>query len=86
MAKKKRKAARSLGVSRRMSTQDKFSLAWKNLMLFLALFLISTALYGFSSNPLMVNLFGLLSIILGFLTLAFFIITIVLSILKSEKR
>ena len=83
MPKKKRVVAR---ISRARSIQNRFTLAWKNLILFLVLFMISLVVYKLSSDSLLINLFGLLSIVLGFLTLAFFIVLVVLYILKSEKR
>jgi len=95
MARKKRvsrsrraKASRASSVQtfRNMPIQNRFTLAWKNLILFVVLFVISFILYNASTNSLITNLFGLLSIILGFLALAFFIIWIVLAILKSDKR
>jgi len=66
--------------------QNRISLAWKNLILFLVLFVVSLIFYKSSSDLLIVNLFGLLLIILGFLAFAFLIIWIVLLILRSEKR
>jgi preprotein translocase subunit SecG len=86
MAKKKRAATKIARTTGRGSVQSRISLTWKNLLLFLVLFGISLALWNFSSTPLYDNLFGLLSIITGFLAFAFFIILIVLAILKPRKR
>jgi len=87
MAKKRRAVRR---VSRTTATvaplKNRISLAWKNLLLFLVLFIVSLIFYKSSSDSLIVNLFGILMIILGFLAFAFLIIWIILIILKSEKR
>ena len=71
---------------RSLPIQNRIAIAWKNLLLFLVLFIISYIFYKFFSEPLIVNLFGLLLIISGFLAFAFFIILMVLVILKSERR
>ncbi len=85
MVRKKRtrklKSGKSLSVIRR-----RISVAWKNLTLFLILFILSFILYSFSSNSLLVTFFGILSIILGFLTFAFLIALIVLSISKAGRN
>jgi len=64
----------------------RIDLAWKNLLLFLIIFIISFILYSFSSNELLKNFFGVLSAIFGFLTFAFLIAFIVLAILKTGKK
>lgn len=66
--------------------RDRVDLAWKNLLLFLIIFIISFILYSFSSNELLKNFFGVLSAIFGFLTFAFLIAFIVLAILKTGKK
>ena len=68
------------------SLKDRISLAWKNLILFLIIFIFSFILYTFSSNDLLKNFFGVLSIIFGFLTFAFLIAFIVLIILRTERK
>jgi hypothetical protein len=81
MVKKKRvrkKAATKVGV------KGKFDRALRNLILFLILFIGSMVLYNVSSSSLFLNLFGILSIVLGFVSLAFLIVVIVL--LLSKKR
>ena len=66
--------------------KDRIGLAWKNLILFLIIFIFSFILYTFSSNDLLKNFFGVLSIIFGFLTFAFLIAFIVLIILRAERK
>jgi len=78
---KKLKSGKSLSVIR-----ERISVAWKNLTLFLILFILSFVLYNLSSSSLLVNFFGILSIILGFLTFAFLIALIVLSISKAGRN
>ncbi len=83
MAKKKRAVSKVLKGG---SVQNRMSVAWKSLLLFFLLFAVSFAFYYFLSSSLLTNLFGLLAIIFGFLALAFFIILIVLVVLKPRKR
>ena len=82
MARKKRVVAKKTV----KSLKDRISLAWKNIILFLIIFIVSFILYTFSSNDLLKNFFGVLSIIFGFLTFAFLIAFIVLVILRASKK
>ena len=66
--------------------KNKISVSWKSFIVFLVLFLVSFPLYILSSTPLFENLFQLLSIIFGFLSLALLIVLIVFLILKSGRR
>ncbi len=65
---------------------QRIDLAWKNFVVFIILFILSFVLYSASSSDLLINLFAILSIFLGFLALAFLIVFVVLSILKSGKK
>lgn len=90
MAGKKRSAAKKI-VAKSVTKgptrlRDRIDLAWKNLILFLIIFIISFVLYSFSSNDLLKNFFGVLSIIFGFLTFAFLIAFIVLFILRATRK
>jgi hypothetical protein len=64
--------------------KNRFDRALRNLILFLILFIASMVLYNVSSTSLFLNFFGILSIALGFVSLAFLIVVIVLLI--SKKR
>lgn len=66
--------------------RDRIDLAWKNLILFLIIFILSFILYNFSSNDLLKNFFGVLSVIFVFLTFAFLIAFIVLVILRIGRK
>lgn len=68
------------------SSKKKISLVFKNLVLFFVFSLIFVALYSVSSNELMINLFFLLSILFGFVSLAFLIALLVLLVLKFLKK
>jgi len=83
MAKKKR-----TGKSRSTSQKPLLNLirAQRNFTLFLILFIVSFLLYSFSVNALFINFFGLLSIIFGFVTLAFLIALVVLLIDYGLKK
>jgi len=84
----KRTTAKSVKttVKKPVRLRDRIGLAWKNLLLFLIIFIISFVLYNFSSNDLLKNFFGVLAIIFGFLTFAFLIVFIVLAILRTGKK
>ncbi|MEK6847790.1 MAG: hypothetical protein AABX50_01540 [Nanoarchaeota archaeon] len=66
--------------------KNKIQVSWRNFLIFLVLFIVSFVLYLLSSTPVFLNLFGLLSIIFGFLSLALFIVLMVFLILKSGKK
>ena len=66
--------------------RERTDIALKNFFLFLVIFIFSFVLYNFSSGDLFKNFFGILSLIFGFLSLAFLIAFIVLAILKSGSR
>jgi len=88
MAKKKRvvrkvKKSSSSKVSASISTRMK--LAWRNLLLFLILSVVSYMLYSVSQTNLFLTFFGILSIIFSFVTLAFFIAFVVLLISRNKK-
>lgn len=82
MPKKKRSKQKKKG----LPLIHRIDLAWKNFVLFLILFILSFVLYSASSSDLLVNLFGILAIFLGFLSIAFLIVFVVLSILKSGVK
>ena len=68
------------------SLKNKIRISSRNLIMFLILFVASFVLYMVSSTSLFENLFGLLAIIFGFLSLALLIVLIVFLILKSGAR
>ena len=84
MAKKRKAGAK--GAQQNLSLKNKINISWRNFVIFLALFLVSFVLYNISSSSLFLNLFGLLSIIFGFLSLALLIVLVVFLILKSGKK
>lgn len=89
MARKKRVVAKKIkakSVKGPVSFRDRIHLAWKNLVLFLIIFIISFILYTFASNDLLKNFFGILAMIFGFLVFAFLIVFIVLIILRTGKK
>ena len=92
-AKKRSKARRSSSSAKSKKTksasgsvQKRFNLAWSNFTMFIILFLVSFLLYNFSTSSLLINFFGILSLILGVLAFAFLIALIVLGIARSGKR
>ena len=82
----KKVKTKSKTVKKSASLRYRIGLAWKNLLLFLIIFVVSFVLYSFSSNDLLKNFFGIISIIFGFLTFAFLIAFIVLAILRTGKK
>jgi hypothetical protein len=92
MVKKRRKRGRR--VARRThrnagsaSFPDKRTgLVIKNLIVFLALALVSLLLSKLFQNLMLVNLFSLLSIIFAFLAVAFLLVLLIFLILKIAKK
>ncbi len=84
MAKKRKKTK-----SKKSKKTNKYSLetikAQRNFSLFLILFMVSFLLYSFSVNVLFANFFGVLSILFGFVALAFLIALVTLLMVKSKK-
>ncbi len=81
--------ARKVSFKNINSLSRRLGIAWKNLILFLILFVVSFVLYSASTSELFLNFFGVLSIITGFVFLAFLIIFIVLLIIgysMSDKK
>jgi len=83
MARKKKRITKSRSVKKLNSFVNLIN-AQRNFTLFLILLMVSFLLYSFSVNPLFVNFFGVLSIIFGFVTLAFLIALVVLLILQKK--
>ncbi len=68
------------------SVKKRIELAWKNLLFFAVLFVLSYVLYSVSSNPLLLNMFGILSIVLGVVAVAFLLSVLVLLFLKGMNK
>jgi hypothetical protein len=97
MAKKKRKTSKAISKKKIAkekedakklvrATKRKIKLVVRNLIVFGGLFLISFCLYNLSSNLMFRNLFYLLSMVLGFVGLAFLIVFLALLIMKLMKK
>lgn len=72
--------------SKQFPLRERVDVAWKNFLLFLILLIFSYVMYHFSSADLFLNLFGIFSIIFGFLALAFLLAFVVLAILRASSR
>ncbi|MCF7910065.1 hypothetical protein K9L16_00130 [Candidatus Pacearchaeota archaeon] len=66
--------------------KDKFNLVVKNLITFIILWAISLLLYTVAGNQIYINLFGLLSIIFGFVSVALFIVLLIFLFLKVFRK
>jgi len=89
MAKKrvKRRVKRLVkGGEKVRATRRKIGIAVKNLILFAVLFLLCFYLYHVSNDPVFVNLFYLFTLLLGFVSLSFLIVLLVLLVLVGMKR
>ena len=84
----KKKVSRVANKSKRLvrASKRKINLVLKNLILFIILFVLSFVLYSVSEQEMYVNLFGLLSVILGFIGVAFLIVLLVFLFLKAMKK
>ena len=81
MAKRRVKAA-----GKKDSLRNKIDVSWKNLVLFLVLFVFSYLLYSISSSALFLNLFGTLAILFGFVSFALLVVLIVFLVLRASRR
>lgn len=92
MAKKKRaKKRKSRRIVKRVagksiSTKRKIATVIKNLLLFVALSLVSFVLYRFLQNDFFRNLFFVMAIIFGFVAVGFLITLLILSIIKTLSK
>ena len=60
-------------------------IAWRNLLLFIILFLASYLLYSFSNTTLFSTFFGIMAIIFGFVSLSFLMALMVLLISRTRR-
>ncbi len=96
MARKKRVKRRTpTRTSRRVSrsksfrgndSKRKIALVINNLLLFVALSLVSFVLYRFLQNEVLTNLFFVMSMIFGFVSVGFLITFLILLIMKLVKK
>lgn len=64
----------------------KIAVVLNNLLLFVALSLVSFVLYRFLQNDLLVNLFFVMSMVFGFVSVGFLITLLILFIIKLVKK
>jgi len=92
MAKKKRtKKRKSRRIARRFAgksigTKKKIAVVIKNLLLFIALSLVSLVLSRFLQNDFFIKLFFVMAIIFGFVAVGFLIALLILSIMKAFSK
>ncbi len=74
--------------SRFADVKKKITLVVNNLLLFIALSLVSFVLYRFLQNDVLVNLFFVLATVFGFVSVAFLITLLTLLVVKfvSKKK
>lgn len=83
---KKRVRKKKIVRQARQFTKPKFNLALKDLLLFAILFFVFFLLKSVVSNILWKNLFLLLMIIFGFLTIAFLLVFLIFLFAKWIKK
>ena len=87
---KKKRVKRKISKSKSKKLDDsnirKINLVIKNLILFGVLSLLSLMLYSVSNDEVYQSLFSLISIVLGFVSIAFFIVLMVFLVLRLMKR
>lgn len=69
-----------------IASPKKFNLVVSNLLLFLIIFLVSLGLYSVSSNEFYANLFWMVALITGFLSVALFIVYLIFLVLRYLKK
>jgi hypothetical protein len=93
MARKKkvRRAKRTVRRTRNLSSKhsnpkNKIKLVFNNLLLFIALSLVSLVAYRLVSNEILINLFQVMAMVFGFVSVGFLITLLVLFIIKIVKK
>ncbi len=91
MARKKRvrrKTAKRVSkrTSRGFGVKKKIAIVLNNLILFVALSLISFVLYKLLQNDFLINLFSVMSMVFGFVSVGFLITLLILLIIKISKK
>lgn len=81
----KRRVSRRVA-SRKVNVKRKIVIVINNLLLFVALSLVSFVLYRFLQNDILVNLFQVMAMVFGFVSVAFLITLLVLLIMKMVKK
>jgi hypothetical protein len=72
--------------SRTSKPRDKVKLVFNNLLLFVILTVISLILFNIVSNMILVNLFQIMVIAFGFISVGLLVALIVLLILRTVKK
>ena len=83
---RRRRGNRGVVVTQASSLKDKISISWRSFVVFFVLFLASLLLYTISESALFQNLFQLLYLLFGFLSLALLIVLAVFLVLRSGRR
>lgn len=92
MARKKRRVRRARRsvvkriVFRKEDIKKKIAIVINNLLLFVALSLVSFVLYRFLKNELLTNLFFVMAMVFGFVSVGFLITLLILFIIKLVKK
>lgn len=93
MARKKRvkrivrkKVRRVKSRAQKFNVKNKIALVVNNLLLFIALSLVSLVLYRYIQNEFLVNLFQVMAIIFGFIAIGFLIAFIILAVMKLVSK
>lgn len=81
---KKKKVSKK--TKRSFPLRERTDIALKNFIIFLIITIFSLVMYKVSTSEIFINLFGIISLIFGFLTLAFFIAFIILILLKLSIK
>jgi small-conductance mechanosensitive channel len=87
MAKKRRvrKSSRRI-VRKKTKSVSKFSIVANNLLLFIALALVSLVLTRFLANNFLTNLFAVMAMVFGVISVAFLITLLVLFVMRAAYR
>lgn len=83
---KKKSSRRNVVSAKKIATTRKVNLVVKNIILFLILFLVSLGLYSVSSNEILFNLFWMISMISGFVLVAFVIVYLIFFFMRIFRK
>ncbi len=77
-----RVSATSKKSSKVIASKNKFNLIISNLLIFASMFLVSLGLYLVSSNELYENMFWMISLITGFLSVSLLLVLLIFVVLR----
>lgn len=86
VVRKTRRGSRRVSRSHKNDAQKRIAVVINNLLLFIALSLVSFVLFRFLQNDFLINLFQVMAMVFGFVAVGFLITLLILIILKAVSK